>query len=221
MRADVIVLGAGQKAEHFVALFNLWENLLQFYEHPYHEHELKRGYHVETNIIRVNRPLETYSAVGDCRDKYKLIKHFEDNCKKNNIPYYWGKRIHRTCVVTNPYAIGDDFIMRELSSIGTGVKIGDHVSVGPLVNLSHNSTLGNYVTIGGQAAISGSVHIGEGVFIGQGAVFKPSVSVGEGAVIGCGAVVVKDVPPDTVVAGNPAKSNPRFKSVEKWTLISS
>jgi acetyltransferase-like isoleucine patch superfamily enzyme len=37
--------------------------------------------------------------------------------------------------------------------------------------------------------------------------------VGEGAVIGAGSVVTKDVPPYTLVAGNPAK---RIKSVEGW-----
>jgi acetyltransferase-like isoleucine patch superfamily enzyme len=41
--------------------------------------------------------------------------------------------------------------------------------------------------------------------IGSGATILCGVTIGEGAVIGAGAVVTKDVPPATVVAGNPAR----------------
>ncbi len=44
-----------------------------------------------------------------------------------------------------------------------------------------------------------------GASIGSNATLLCGITVGEGAVIGAGAVVTKDVPPGTVVAGNPAK----------------
>lgn len=47
--------------------------------------------------------------------------------------------------------------------------------------------------------------IGRGASIGSGAVFLPGVNVGEGAMVGAGAVVTQDVPPFTVVVGNPAR----------------
>lgn len=42
--------------------------------------------------------------------------------------------------------------------------------------------------------------------IGSGAVILCGVTIGEGAIVGAGAVVTKDVPPKTVVAGNPARA---------------
>jgi acetyltransferase-like isoleucine patch superfamily enzyme len=49
------------------------------------------------------------------------------------------------------------------------------------------------------------VVIGDDVWVGAGALIMKGVTVGDRAVVGAGAVVTKDVPPDTVVAGNPAR----------------
>lgn len=45
----------------------------------------------------------------------------------------------------------------------------------------------------------------KGASIGTGAVILCGITIGERAIIGAGSVVTKDVPPDTVVVGNPAK----------------
>ena len=52
----------------------------------------------------------------------------------------------------------------------------------------------------------GKVHIGNDVWIGTHAVILEDVTVGNGAIIAAGAVVTKDVPPNAIVAGVPAKA---------------
>ena len=49
------------------------------------------------------------------------------------------------------------------------------------------------------------VSIGNDVWIGHGAIVLPGRSIGDGAVVAAGAVVTKDVPPYSIVAGNPAR----------------
>jgi maltose O-acetyltransferase len=49
------------------------------------------------------------------------------------------------------------------------------------------------------------VNIGHNVWIGGRAVINPGVTIGDNAVIASGAVVVKDVPANVVVGGNPAR----------------
>ena len=47
--------------------------------------------------------------------------------------------------------------------------------------------------------------IKEGASIGSGATILPNITIGESALVGAGSVVTKDVPANSIVAGNPAK----------------
>ena len=49
------------------------------------------------------------------------------------------------------------------------------------------------------------VVIGDNVWIGDRAIIAPGVTIGEGSIVATGAVVMMDVPPNTMVAGNPAR----------------
>jgi acetyltransferase-like isoleucine patch superfamily enzyme len=59
--------------------------------------------------------------------------------------------------------------------------------------------------IKGHPSSRGDVIIGHDVWIGAGAVILSGVSIGNGAAIGASAVVARDVPPYSVVAGNPGE----------------
>lgn len=64
------------------------------------------------------------------------------------------------------------------------------------------------------------VKIGDDVWIGTNVVILPGVTIGQGAIVGAGAVVTKDVPPYTIVVGNPAKSiRKRFNQKEIKKLM--
>jgi acetyltransferase-like isoleucine patch superfamily enzyme len=50
-----------------------------------------------------------------------------------------------------------------------------------------------------------STYVRKGASIGSNATILCGITIGEGAIVGAGSVVTKDVPPKTIVAGNPAK----------------
>ena len=53
--------------------------------------------------------------------------------------------------------------------------------------------------------IARKIKIGNNVWIGSNATILQGITIGNGAIIGAGSVVTKDVPPNLIVAGNPAK----------------
>lgn len=88
-----------------------------------------------------------------------------------------------------------------------GVRIGDGVIFGPRLTIhssSHNHRAPRCVPYDGGVRL-GPVTVGDAVWTGDGVMLCPGVTVGRGAVIAMGSVVSRDVPPFSVVAGNPAR----------------
>jgi len=84
-----------------------------------------------------------------------------------------------------------------------GITIEDNVLIGPRVNIvteSHPLDPEDR-----KALMTKPVTIKRGAWIGAAATILPGVTVGENAVVAAGSVVSRDVPPNAVVAGIPAK----------------
>ena len=84
-----------------------------------------------------------------------------------------------------------------------GIELGDGCLIGHQVviaTLNHDPSPSRR---GGM--IPAKVVIGRDVWVGSHATILPGVTIGDGAIVAAGAVVTKDVPPNAVVAGVPAK----------------
>jgi acetyltransferase-like isoleucine patch superfamily enzyme len=57
----------------------------------------------------------------------------------------------------------------------------------------------------GHPACKGDIIVGNDVWIGAKSTIMSGVKIGDGSIIGAGSTVTKDVPPYSIVAGNPAK----------------
>ncbi len=115
---------------------------------------------------------------------------------------------HNTFFDGRETEIGNFFYAGQFNYFAGGpIKIGDNVS---LANYVIIETTGHYIDdldkpIHKQGVYRLPVVIGDNVWIGNRATILGGVTIGEGAVIGAGSVVTKDVPPNAVVAGNPAR----------------
>lgn len=93
-----------------------------------------------------------------------------------------------------------------------GITIGDHVFLAPKVNLV---TLNHDLVPENRAVtIAKPIVIEDYAWIGINSTILPGVTVGRNAVVAAGSVVTKDVAPNTIVAGNPARF---LKKIEENT----
>ncbi|MEW6582238.1 MAG: serine O-acetyltransferase EpsC [Actinomycetota bacterium] len=95
------------------------------------------------------------------------------------------------------------------ATIGPGLFI-DHgmgVVIGETTEIGEDVTIYQGVTLGGTGKDTGKRHptVHDGVIVGTGARVLGPVEVGEAAKIGAGAIVIKNVPPNSTVVGNPGR----------------
>jgi acetyltransferase-like isoleucine patch superfamily enzyme len=105
--------------------------------------------------------------------------------------------------------IGDDTYVgpRCMLGAGGGIRIGANVTLGAAVDLlaeNHGFSDAD-VLIREQGVTRQGIALEDDVWIGNRGIVLDGVRVSRGAVVGAGSVVTKDVPPYTVVAGNPAR----------------
>lgn len=101
-----------------------------------------------------------------------------------------------------------------------GVTIEDHVFIGHGVTFV-NDSYPRATSAGGRLQTEADWNVETtlvktGASIGSGCTILANVTIGENALVGAGSVVTKDVPPGTIVAGNPAKV---LRKVESATEV--
>lgn len=109
------------------------------------------------------------------------------------------------------------------------VVIGDHTLIASRVFISdHNH--GSYQVQDAASApeippadrplSSRPVHIGRNVWLGEQVCILPGVTIGDGAIVGANSVVTRDIPPNSISAGNPARVIRVFDaSTQTWRRI--
>jgi sugar O-acyltransferase (sialic acid O-acetyltransferase NeuD family) len=114
--------------------------------------------------------------------------------------------------VAHPLAtFGSSVSVGRGSIICAGVRVTTNVSIGSFVHVNLNTTIGHdcvigdFVTVNPSVAISGDCTIGAEVMLGVSSVVLQGLTVGAGSTVGASACVVKNVAPDVVVKGVPAR----------------
>jgi acetyltransferase-like isoleucine patch superfamily enzyme len=148
-----------------------------------------------------------------------------DNARlRSGTVIYEGVKIGRdfktghNAVIRENNIIGDNVVVGVNTYLGPGNKIGNNVNIhtGCFLEMA---TIEDDVAFGPHVVLTddphprcprfeecvGGIKIKKGAKIGANATILPGVTIGEKSLVGSGSVVTHDVPPEVVVAGNPAK----------------
>lgn len=143
-------------------------------------------------------------AIADSRVRARIT----DECHSNGVGRW--TILAANAIIMDNVAIGPGSIISPFVTLTSNISIGQAFHANLYSYVGHDCRIGDFVTFApgvkcnGNVVIEDHAYIGAGAIIKQGKPGKPLV-IGKGAVVGMGAVVTKDVPPGTVVVGNPAR----------------
>ena len=121
-------------------------------------------------------------------NKLKYLRHSLVAIKRLYLTKFWGMDLHPTC----QFSLSTRFDRTYPRGIHVGAEsyLAFDVAV-----LTHEMIQAKYV----------DTRIGTRCFIGARSIIMPGVEIGDGSIVAAGSVVTKNVPPRTIVAGNPAR----------------
>jgi sugar O-acyltransferase (sialic acid O-acetyltransferase NeuD family) len=102
-------------------------------------------------------------------------------------------------------AIGRGCVIYPHCFVGLNARLGDDVFCLSGSILNHDVVIEDRVVIASGVRLAGSVHVEADCYLGQACTVRQLLRIGRGSLIGMGAVVVKDVPPNSVIVGNPGR----------------
>jgi sugar O-acyltransferase (sialic acid O-acetyltransferase NeuD family) len=152
--------------------------------------------------IRTSHPparTDVFIAVGENRRRQAL---FEGALA---LGYEVPALIHPGAIVSPSATVGLGTVLMAGAIVNANTSIGRYCIINTAASLDHDNRLEDGVQICPGVRSAGTVRFGALAFVGTGATIIPGVTIGANATIGAGSVVIRDVPEDARVAGNPAK----------------
>jgi len=191
-----------------------------------------KGIHT-TAIVESKIPSSVH--VGPYSYIEKNVKIGNNSIIHSNVHIHKNTSIGKNCIIDSNSVIGSDGFGYERNNDGKiemfphigGIKIEDDVEIGAnvcidrgtinntiigngtkidnLVHIAHNVKIGKNCSIVANSLVAGSCILGNNVHVAMSVTIRDQIKVGNNAILGMGSIVTKDVSPNIIVIGIPAK----------------
>jgi sugar O-acyltransferase (sialic acid O-acetyltransferase NeuD family) len=113
--------------------------------------------------------------------------------------------IHPSASIAPLASLGYNCLIMAGVVLTSNCKIGNHVCILPNSVIHHDSEIGDFTLIGSNVSVAGNVTVGKMCYIGTGTSVLNGLSLGNRSLTGLGSVIIRPVPENATVAGNPAR----------------
>lgn len=151
-------------------------------------------------LLSYHDRLAVACAVGSAKTRRSLMNKLQD--KANLI---FPNLIDPSALCSDRIMMGHGNIICAGNILTVDIRIGDFNIINLDCTIGHDAVFESYITVYPSANISGCVTIGAGTEIGTGSHIIQGITVGSDTVVGAGAVVIREIPSECTVVGNPAK----------------
>ncbi len=114
--------------------------------------------------------------------------------------------VHPGIYIDETTRIGEGSVICEGVTITSCVTIEENVYIHPHAVIGHDIHIGAHSMIGSNSEIGGDNKLGTRVYMGFMSGTKEGLTIGDGAIISAGGIVFRDVEPDMIMVGNPARA---------------
>ncbi len=158
------------------------------------------GSEKEERAIGKLKELNYFVGIGNNKIRESVIKQISESIGKKPI-----NAIHKSSVVSKSARIGHGVLIAARAVINPQTIIEDGVIINTNATVEHENIIKAFSHLAPGAVLCGNISVGKNSFVGANAVVKEGINIGDNVTIGAGSVIIKDVPDNATVVGNPGK----------------
>lgn len=205
MKENCIIVGAGTYGQVYAEYLKEEYNILGFIDDNKEVINTNIGAHqvlgdFEYLLNNIDKSTNVFIPIGNNNVRTSLLK------KVIELGFKTPNYIHPDCQIHESVQIGKCVYILPGTNIMPLTTINDFVLISMGVNIAHHTIIEEGCFFSQGSNIGASIHFEKNVFCGIASTVMTGVkNVGEDALIGAAAVIIRDVPKNAVVVGNPGK----------------
>lgn len=217
---NIVLIGGGNQAHYTIDIINKEKkyNIIGIIDSIHDVGSNRFGYEVlgrQEDLIQLVNKYNIEGGIISIGDNW--VRYYVSEQIKKQIPNFtFVNAIHPSVVIGDNVELGEGVVMMAGCIINPKSKIGNFTFFATGAQIDHDCIIKNYSSISAGSLTGGYVTLGEFSAVTLGVTIIDRLKIGKNVVIGAGSLVLKDIPDDVLVYGNPARIIRTRKKGEKF-----